>query len=41
MDYLEKLIGDIELHSVEGIRSCFEHGVDPNSYFKMNRSFMN
>jgi hypothetical protein len=34
VDYLEKLIGEIELHSVEGIRECFRHGVDPNSYFR-------
>lgn len=33
MDYLEKLIGEIELHSVEGIRECFEKGVNPNDYF--------
>ena len=34
MDYFEKIIGEIELHSVDGIRECFEHGVDPNSYFR-------
>ena len=34
MDYFEKLIGEIELHSVEGIRNCFEHGVDPNAFFR-------
>ena len=34
MDYLEEIIGEIELHSVEGIKECFENGVDPNSYFK-------
>jgi len=33
MDYLEKLIGEIELHSVEGIRECFENGVNPNDYY--------
>ena len=34
MDYLKKLIGDIELHSVEGIRQCFEKGVSPNDLFR-------
>jgi len=33
MDYLEKIIRNIELHSVEGIRECFEHGVSPNTLF--------
>ncbi len=33
MDYLNKLIGDIEIHSVEGIRECFENGVNPNDHF--------
>jgi len=33
MDYLQKIIGDIEIHSVEGIRECFENGVDPNTSF--------
>ena len=32
MDYLQKLVGEIELHSVEGIKECFENGVDPDSY---------
>lgn len=34
MDYLQKIIGDIELHSVEGIRECFENGISPNDHFK-------
>ena len=34
MDYFQKLIGDIELHSVEGIRDCFTHGVNPNDQFR-------
>jgi hypothetical protein len=34
MNYLEKLIGEIELHSVEGIKECFSNGVNPNDYFK-------
>lgn len=33
MDYLQKLIGDIECHSVEGIRTCFLNGVSPNDHF--------
>ena len=33
MDYLKKLIGEIETHSVEGIRECFEHGLNPNDLF--------
>ncbi len=33
MDYLQKLITDIELHSVDGIIECFEHGIDPNMHF--------
>lgn len=33
MDYLPKLIGEIETHSVEGIIECFENGVSPNDYF--------
>jgi Ankyrin repeat len=31
MSDLQKIIVDFELHSVEGIRSCFENGVDPNA----------
>ena len=34
MNYPEKVITDIELHSVEGIRECFENGVDPNDHFR-------
>ena len=34
MDYFQKLIGDIELHSPEGIRECFAHGVNPNDQFR-------
>jgi hypothetical protein len=34
MDYLEKIIGDIEIHSVEGIRECFENGISPNHVFR-------
>lgn len=34
MDYLKKIIEDIETHSVEGIRECFSNGVDPNRHFR-------
>ena len=34
MDYLQKLIGEIEVHSVEGIKACFENGISPNDYYK-------
>ena len=34
MDYLEKIIGEIEVHSVDGIKECFSHGVNPNDHFR-------
>ena len=34
MDYLEKIVGEIEEHSVEGIKNCFANGVSPNEFFK-------
>jgi hypothetical protein len=34
MDYLFKLVEDIELHNVEGIRECFENGISPNDLFQ-------
>lgn len=34
MDYLQKIIGDIEKHDVDGIIECFDNGVDPNSKFR-------
>lgn len=34
MDYLEKIIGDIEEHSVGGIIECFKNGVSPNDQFR-------
>lgn len=33
MDYLQKIVTDFELHSVEGIKSCFENGINPNDNF--------
>ena len=33
MNYVEKIIGEIEEHSVEGIKECFANGVSPNDYF--------
>jgi len=34
MDYFQKIIGEIELHSIEGINECFLNGVDPNDLFR-------
>ncbi len=34
MDYKKDIIEQIELHSIEGIRNCFDHGVDPNDTFR-------
>lgn len=31
MDYLQKIIIDFELQSVEGIKECFENGISPNA----------
>jgi hypothetical protein len=33
MDYLQELIEQIELHSVEGIRECFSKGVNSNDSY--------
>lgn len=33
MDYLQKLIVDIEIQSIKGIRECFENGINPNDYW--------
>ncbi|MES2881680.1 MAG: ankyrin repeat domain-containing protein, partial [Bacteroidota bacterium] len=30
MNYLQKIITDIELHSIEGIKECFSNGIHPN-----------
>jgi hypothetical protein len=34
MNYLDKIVEDIELHSVEGIRECFLNGIHPNDHFR-------
>jgi hypothetical protein len=34
MDYSKKIIEEIELHSVEGIKECFENGVSPNDLYR-------
>ena len=34
MDYLKRIVTDFELHSVEGIKECFENGVNPNEILK-------
>src|SRR5690349_14160601 len=33
MEYLNKIVGDIETHSVEGIKECFANGLDPNMHY--------
>jgi hypothetical protein len=33
LDWLNKIIGEIEIHSVEGIRLCFNNGVSPNDFY--------
>ena len=33
MDYLQKIIIAFELHSVEGIKECFENGISPNQLY--------
>lgn len=33
MDFLKKLINDIEIHSVDGIRECFSNGISPNDIY--------
>jgi Ankyrin repeat len=33
MDYLQKLVVDIEIQSVEGIRECFKKGISPNDHW--------
>lgn len=34
MDILQELLEQIELHSVEGINTCFEKGISPNDHYK-------
>ena len=34
MDYLENIIEAIEVHSVEGIKESFRHGISPNTIFR-------
>jgi len=34
MDFLNKIIGEIECHAVEGIIECFKNGVSPNDTLK-------
>lgn len=33
MNHLEKIIGEIEIHSVEGIKECFANGLSPNELY--------
>ncbi|MEI9910967.1 MAG: ankyrin repeat domain-containing protein [Bacteroidota bacterium] len=34
MNYLHKLIEQIELHAVDGIKDCFAHGISPNDLYR-------
>ena len=34
MDYSQKIITDIEIHSADGIKECFENGINPNDHYK-------
>lgn len=34
MNYMDKIIGEIEIHSAEGIKECFANGVSPNEFYK-------
>ncbi|WP_422082348.1 hypothetical protein [Ulvibacterium sp.] len=34
MDYLQEIVHQIELHSVNGIRNCFQNGITPNDSYK-------
>ena len=36
MDYLKKIITDIELHSVQGIKECFKNGISSNELYNGN-----
>ncbi|MHA4845499.1 ankyrin repeat domain-containing protein [Flavitalea antarctica] len=33
MSFLNQIIGEIEIHSVEGIQTCFSNGVSPNDLY--------
>ncbi|MEO8765653.1 MAG: ankyrin repeat domain-containing protein [Ginsengibacter sp.] len=34
MEDFNEIVGEIELHSVEGIKKCFSKGVNPNSFYR-------
>jgi len=34
IDYVQKVVGDFEMHSPDGIRECFEHGVLPDMIYR-------
>lgn len=34
MNYLQDIVTQIEMHSVEGIKNCFENGINPNQQYK-------
>ena len=33
MSFLNQIIGEIEIHSAEGIKTCFSNGVSPNDLY--------
>jgi hypothetical protein len=33
MNYLQDIVTQIELHSVQGIKNCFENGINPNGLY--------
>jgi len=33
MDYLQKVVSEIEIHSAVGIRECCDNGISPNDHF--------
>jgi hypothetical protein len=37
---LDKIVGDIECHDLEGIRACFKNGVNPNDIYKNEPLFL-
>ncbi len=39
MDYQKKIITDLEIHSAEGIRECFENGISPDQSVNGNPLF--
>lgn len=40
MSLLDKIVGDIECHDLEGMPNCFESGISPNDSFKNEPLFL-